>query len=136
MRLSREDRNDITRDLKHWGYVARKRWRSEPVRTHPIARMMEYGKVAAPKVYSLEYDYEPDNWFYGVNQIVMQMAETDRALLVAHYIDGKDWKMLRKMMGLRKWWEVGRELKAAEIRYFRLKSLTKKDNTAINLALC
>lgn len=124
MRLSKQDRDEVVRDLKHWGYVARRRWRAEPKRQHPLARVEELGRGVGPPVYSPTYEFETDQWFLVVNQVVMQLDEEDRAILVAHYMDGKDWKVLRKMMGLRKWWEVGRELKAAESRYFCLRTLT------------
>lgn len=132
MRLSKEEHDEIVRDLKHWGHVARRRWRAERRQKHPLTRIQELGRGVGPPVYQSgePFEFETDSWFLAVNQTVMQLDEPDRALLVAHYMDGKDWKMLRKMMGLRKWWEVGRELKAAEKRYFSIRILDTAVNTA------
>lgn len=116
--MNSTDRNRAIFDLKHWGYVARKRWQAEPKFVHPIVRMMELGIVTGPTRY--EYEYEPDTEFSRINLIVMQLPAKDRAILVAHYIDRKPWRKLCRMMGLEKWWHVGKEVRAAEEKYIQI----------------
>lgn len=122
MRLKKEQRLEAETDLSHWGHVARLRWRAQPRQLHPIARMVQFGMVSGPTTYESFYEYETDGWFLRVNQVVIGMAEADRSVLVAHYIDKKPWKIMCRLMGLDRWWHVGKAVRTAEAKYLLLKT--------------
>lgn len=122
MRISKQDRDRAVFELSHWGKVARQRWLCDRKYIHPIARMMELGIATGPTVYT--YEYEPDRDFGRVNLIVMELPMENRAILVAHYIDRKSWRKLCSLMGLEKWWHVGKELREAEAKYLLLSEST------------
>lgn len=117
--MKRQLREEARIDLTHWGHVARRRLRAEPRKLHPIAQIMQLGIVSGPTQYV--YEYEPDEWFRKVNLVVIQLPEEHKAVLIAHYIDRKPWKLMRRLMALDKWWQVGRVVREAEARYIASK---------------
>lgn len=125
MRLTAEVRKEAENELKHWGYVARKRWRAEPRQKHIIAKMMELGENIPTGYYS--YDYEPDAEFKATNEAVMRIPSDHRVALIFQYIDCKPWKRVYKEFGLESMWQMKSLLRRAVNSY-----VIQRDEMLIN----